>query len=375
MQLPIDIKALIDESTNIQTALQTPISVSVYLDETAPADVIAHVRNKFASSLPTVRMTIMYVGPDFAPQERDDIAVLVAGTSPTIGKAAADLRSSGVPVMVVTTLPIVVADLAEKAGYPIPRGDLIFPMPTKDAPDAVSEDAAAMAAASLEAAEASVIAQLPKDAAQTALVQAEKAVLGEGQEVGDDVPIPLNTPAAANLDNRMGRWIVSVCREKRLAYAIAFPFVRRPLANDVVQVTAIQNSAVGLVPFLPGADLPIMTLNQAKMVLQIAAAYGHSMDKERIKELAAVLGTAYVSRALVRSLVKFVPVLGWAFRAGVAYGATTALGYGIIEYFEGGENVTGIANVLEKAIGTGTKLTGALGDKANAIMKMVRKDA
>ena len=55
----------------------------------------------------------------------------------------------------------------------------------------------------------------------------------------------------------------------------------------------MQNAGVGLVVFIPGADLPIMTLNQAKMLLQIAAAYGEPMGKERVKELAAVVGGAF----------------------------------------------------------------------------------
>ena len=43
--------------------------------------------------------------------------------------------------------------------------------------------------------------------------------------------------------------------------------------------------AENLVVFIPGADMPIMTLNQAKMLLQIAAAYGQPLSAERIKEL------------------------------------------------------------------------------------------
>ena len=68
MQLPVDIKALLDETTNIKAAHETEIDVSVYIDDTAPADLAAHVRNAFASSLPTVRMTLTYLGPGFIPQ-------------------------------------------------------------------------------------------------------------------------------------------------------------------------------------------------------------------------------------------------------------------------------------------------------------------
>ena len=135
------------------------------------------------------------------------------------------------------------------------------------------------------------------------------------------------------------------------------------MAGRTIMVTAVQNAGIGLVPLLPGADLPVMTLNQAKMVLQIAAAYGQSMGKDRIKEIGACVGGAFLCRTLARELVSLVPILGWLIKPSIAYGGTAALGYAIIEYFEGGEDVTGIANVVERATEKGTELAG----KARAI--------
>ena len=314
MQLPVDMNALVDEMSNIDTASETSVGVSVYIDDAAPSELVAHVRNAFASSSPNVRMTVTYLDETFAPHPTDDMAVIVAGPSALAGQGAAAVRSVGVPAMVATLNPGEVAAAARAAGAEIPDGDIVSPL---------EEDAA--------------------------------------------VEIPFDEQAALALDDRMGRWIVSVCRAKRLAFAIAFPFMRRSLAKDSVQVTAIENAVLGLVPLIPGADLPIMTLNQAKMVLQIAAAYGQEMNKERIKELAVVIVGAYASRGLVRRLVAAVPVLGFLFKTGVAYGTTAAMGYAIIEYFEGGQDATGVANVLERATETGTKLAGVVQEKAAVI--------
>ena len=325
MQLPIDVKALIDEATNIQGARETELSVSVYIDETAPAELVAHVRGSFASTASSVRMTISYLDSDFTPKDGDDIAILVAGPSAKVGAAAKALRSVGVPTMIVTLSPAALAERVAQSGIEIPDGDII-------APD-----------------------------------KAEEAV----------EPIELTDEAAAELDDRMGRWIVAVCREKRLAFAISFPFMRRPLATDSVQATSLQNAGIGLVPFIPGADLPIMTLNQAKMVLQISSAYGHDMDRSRLKELAAVIGSAYLCRTLVRELAEFIPVLGFVFRTGVAYGGTAALGYAIIEYYEGGEDATGVANVATRAVEAGTnlveKVRGFAADPAASSAKVMDK--
>ena len=58
------------------------------------------------------------------------------------------------------------------------------------------------------------------------------------------------------------------------------------VANEFVKATAWQNALIGGVAIIPGADMPLMTANQAKMLLQIAAAYGQQLDTERVKELA-----------------------------------------------------------------------------------------
>lgn len=339
MQLPVDLKSLIDEATDIKAAQNTELSVSIYVDETAPAELVAHVRNAFASTMPTVRMALSYLDKSFFPQKKDDIAIVVAGESAKIGAAAMTLRVVHVPCMVVTLSPSAVAERAESTRKAVPEGDLVAPYELDAIPEGLSE------------------------------------------------PFVLDEQAKASLDDRMGRWIVSVCRDKRLAFAVAFPFMRKPLARDAVQATSMQNAGIGLVPIIPGADLPIMTLNQAKMMLQIAAAYGHEMDKDRVKELAAVIGGAYLCRTLARELVEFIPVLGFVFRTGIAYGGTAALGYAAIEYFEGGENVAGVANVAARAGELGTKLAGEvhlavtepessdLVKKANELVPTVRKKA
>ena len=151
------------------------------------------------------------------------------------------------------------------------------------------------------------------------------------------------------LARAIGKWIVRVSPDKRLAFSIAYPFVRRPLSEEAVFATAAQNAGVGLVVFVPGADMPIMTINQAKMILQIAAAYGQPLGADRIKELAVTLGSAFVFRTVARQAVGLVPALGWAIKATVGYAGTVAIGNTAIDYFENGGNMAGLASVVGKA--------------------------
>ena len=348
MQLPVDIKAVIDEATNIDEARRTTLSVSVYLDDSAPGDVQAHVRQAFASASPHARVSLMYLdGRPFAPFSGDDMAVIVAGLNEQVG----EVRAAGVPVMVVTTLPALVADIAKAQGAPIPQGDLVFPKPPK--------------------AESAVLPAPDAAAGGAEAVQA----LGAGSP---NEPYALDGAAVGSLSERMGGWVIAACNDKRLAFALAFPFVRKPLSLEAVNSTALQNAGVGLLVIIPGADMPVMTLNQAKMLLMIAAAYGEELNMERVKELAALVGGAFACRAVARQLVAFVPALGWAVKAAIGYTGTVAMGRAAIEYYEDGATLGKLTDAAardkvvqaaakraaQKAQATGAKAMDAVRDRA-----------
>lgn len=307
MQIPVDVKAVLDEATNIDNARNTPISVSIYMDETAPGDVQAHVRQAFASASAHARVSMVYFPsfPVVAAREAD-MAIIVAGLDEHVGRYAADIRAAGVPVMVVTTLPNLVTEIAKASGYPMLKDDLVFP----DIEDVLA---------------------LPEEAG------------------AQNEPYPLTIDGIESLNKRMGEWVIETNRDKRLAFALAFRFVRKPLSLEAVNATAVQNAGIGLVVFIPGADMPIMTLNQAKMLLQIAAAYGQPMGVERVKELAAVVGGAFAFRAAARQIVAFVPALGWAIKAAIGYTGTIAMGRTAVEYFEGDGKIDHLAEVVGRA--------------------------
>lgn len=375
MQLPIDIPAILKEATDIEGAAATPLAVSVLIDDTAPGDVVGHVRSAFASAGTHTRVTISYLTEaPVVPYEADDMAVIIAGTSEWIGDQAARLREAGIPVMVATTMPVLVHDMAEAFGAPIPAGDIVSPALPANSSDERAADEAGAVPDVVPAAKGDVSGDVAPTVGMGALGGVARRAAGrvrgavdgvrsrrgavpadaQGASVGaradeDAEPIVLDAEAAASLDVRMGEWIISACAPKKLAFALAFPFVRRPLSVDAVNATSLQNGAVGLVAFIPGADLPIMTLNQAKMLLQIAAAYGCPMSAERVKELAAVVGGAFFCRNVARTVAGVVPVLGWAVRAGVGFAGTQAMGRAAIEYFEAGGDIVGFASVVQKA--------------------------
>ncbi len=342
MQMPVDIKAALEEVVDVEAARQQQISVTVYIDDTAPGDVQAYVRQQFASSAETARVSIMYLdGRKVEPYSGDDMACIVAGLSENIGEVAALIRRAGVPCMVVTTLPNLVAEIATAHKNAIPEADIVAPKLTQK----VYEHVAASGGNSPVMPASWGDPEVPTDG-----------------DLGVFEPIELIDEAKATLGVRMGAWIAETCKTKCLAFAWCFPFVRHPLSLEIVRATAVQNVGVGLLVFIPGADMPVMTLNQVKMILQIAAAYGESLDKDRIKEVIAVIAGAFGCRGVARRVVSAVPFVGLPVKLGIGYGGTMAMGRAAIEYYEGGPTVQKVteaaAEVRDSAMKTAAKAAG-----------------
>jgi uncharacterized protein (DUF697 family) len=129
--------------------------------------------------------------------------------------------------------------------------------------------------------------------------------------------------------DRIAELVASIADETGSGLAARLPVLR-------VRHFARQNGVLGAAIFIPGADFPVLTLNQLRMVFRIAAAHGERIDRERIPELLAVVGAGLGFRTVARETLGFVPGLGWAIKGGIAYVGTKALGKAATTYFEQG---------------------------------------
>jgi uncharacterized protein (DUF697 family) len=145
------------------------------------------------------------------------------------------------------------------------------------------------------------------------------------------------TPAARSA---LARRIAQVAGHGGFALAAALPALRAAVVDHTIAATARQNALVGAVIILPGADMPVMTMNQLKMVLRIGAAYGYRSDLQRTVEVLGVIASGLGMRTLARRAVEYVPGLGWAMKAGFGYAGTQAIGRSAVAYFESGAPLT-----------------------------------
>lgn len=173
---------------------------------------------------------------------------------------------------------------------------------------------------------------------------------GKAVEEPDDIEIP---PAGGDLFGELAPKITRALDEEYLVpLGRGYPGFRRAACGEVIKNNARQNAFIGALP-IPGADMPVMTANQARMILNIAAIYGEELSLDRARELIGVLAAGFGFRALGRQVVKLIPVGGWAVAAVIGYAGTLAMGRATMLYFERGKQEVGqkeMADIRQRAI-------------------------
>lgn len=331
MKLPFDVPAMLDAANDINEARNLPVSVALYVDPTADAQLVGAVRQAFSVQTSHAQTFVLDFDVNQVPPHASfDLAVLIAAKDKIAGRLSFELRDRGIPVVVLTNCPELVHLNAIESGFDLPAEDVIAPDPRIDAAPDTDLDA------------------LPQKSADAGSADSGASFLT--QDLMSE-PYPMTVDRIGQVIRTLGEWIVRVFVDKRIAFAAAYTFVRRPLALECVHTTSLQNAGIGALFIIPGADMPLMTLNQMKMVLQIAAAFGQEVTMQRWRELAAVVGGGFALRSVARQVVPLVPVAGFALRAGIGAAGTEAIGRAAIAYFErlsGGASVWGDEQQTER---------------------------
>ena len=189
-----------------------------------------------------------------------------------------------------------------------------------------------------------VLAAAPTEADERVLKAAHRArvpvvVVLAGPGIDDRIPYVLATdvvptPAGSGFDvDRLAHLLAVKLGEEATPIAARLPVLRGPVLSHLVERFARRNGLVGAVVFVPGADLPVMTLNQIRMVLRIAHAHGIDVGQERIPEVLATVGSGFALRAAARQALALVPVGGWAVKGAIGYAGTRAIGEAARRYF------------------------------------------
>jgi len=121
--------------------------------------------------------------------------------------------------------------------------------------------------------------------------------------------------------------------DRALSLAARLPVLRESVCEMLVQRFSRRNGVLGAAIFVPGADFPVLTLNQIRLIVRIAAAHGVDIDQQRIPEVLATVAAGFGFRAVARQALGAIPLAGWLVKGGVAYGGTRAIGEAATRYF------------------------------------------
>jgi uncharacterized protein (DUF697 family) len=114
--------------------------------------------------------------------------------------------------------------------------------------------------------------------------------------------------------------------EDGVRLAARVPVLRPAVCDRLILAFSRRNGLVAVAGSGPGADLPVLTGNQLRLVLRLAQAHGLAVGQERLPELAAVVGAGLGLRGAARELLDAVPLPGRVVKGAVAYTGTRALG-------------------------------------------------
>ena len=324
--MPIDVSKVLSAITTIGQQRDLPSRVELVFDPTASNALVDKVIEAFVDVSSNAHVTDVVLDKKVPVIPKDtDLVVVIGGDSLLLGDVVHAAEECDVPAVVV-----------------IERGKTYF----------ANDRRSAQAYADMT---------LSANTAPTLTGTAHTPGVGRGIDLENLVDLELDGESARPLE-QLGTWIVQNVPSKRLSLARAFPFIRHPLAVELAKQTTIQNGAIGLVFFVPGADMPLIALNQAKMVLQIAAVYGKEMSKERLGEVLAVMAGGFGCRAVARQLVARAPMLGWAIKPAVAASGTMGMAIAAIEYYEENGKLHGLSDVAAKVAKKAAPVVDKSGD-------------
>lgn len=159
-----------------------------------------------------------------------------------------------------------------------------------------------------------------------------QAVATAEQRLGMPV-IPISALTGFNVSERFLPALLDIAPRLAVPLGRELSHLRRLAARRVIHQVALFSGMMGAQP-IPLLDLPFQAMLQVGMVLRVGAAYGHTptggVNREIISTVISSLGLRY----LAASLIKLIPILGWAISGAVSIASTLLMGEVAIRYYE-----------------------------------------
>jgi uncharacterized protein (DUF697 family) len=102
--------------------------------------------------------------------------------------------------------------------------------------------------------------------------------------------------------------------------------------NAIIHSVSAAAGAAGVIPIGP-ADTIMITPLQIGMVISLGGIFGIRVTESIAKSIIGGLAASFVGRAVAKTLLQFIPILGWVINFFTASGITEAIGWGAVAHF------------------------------------------
>ena len=134
------------------------------------------------------------------------------------------------------------------------------------------------------------------------------------------------------------RWLLATT-DNKLGLGVAFPVLRSYACDMMIKGCATENAAIALVPFLNSSDTALMTANQIKLCVGMAALYNKDISLKLAPEVGFVIAASYGYRSIARGLPETSAVVERGLKAALGAGGTYLTGVVLQNFYRISKNI------------------------------------
>ena len=307
MVLPIDLGKVKSVAEDIKSMIEVEIDCNIYVDKSCNKDLVSSIKDMFSSAKEVGVNFIDIDDKKLFLEYQPNFAIILAGKDEYCSLIHKALELKNVASFIVTLDPATLLSQSKAQDIKIMKSNLICPI--------------------------------------------SRHYLKSTSSNGDSY-LNINKYNSAmdkDIKIKIYKWFYSFADSYMIAYSSKFPFLREGTAKKVISTCSIENAGFGLLNFVPGIDLPLITLNYAKMVLRLAAIYGYKINEDRIPELVALLLTSFAMKYAKKTIDKAKGINKFLLNGTFSYGGTQLLGNIAKSYFASGQAFDGLRDKIAAA--------------------------
>lgn len=109
----------------------------------------------------------------------------------------------------------------------------------------------------------------------------------------------------------------------------------REMARDIINAWSIGSFSVA---WIPGSNYAIGS-GDLSMTIKVGSLFGIELDRAQAAQVFTSVAAPLINSNTAHSILDFIPILGWAVKPVVAFGATERVGIALINYFNNRSNL------------------------------------